>query len=811
MSKRTQEVTSAGSGTQGWVSHLRRRFIILSATFSAALVLLVILGIVAFQGLSGARAFVNGESQWTKAQKQAVIALFDYATTGNDEHYEAFENALTVNEGARRARLTLSSEDPDYAVARQGLLDGRNHPEDIDLMMRLFVLGRSLRPFQQAVEAWTRGDELIAQLRSEAVTLRELVHENGAATPPVFEQLESIRRLDHQLTRQESEFSNAMGRVSHFMTRWFTIAIASTALLLVAGGFFLAWRLIQISERREAALKESEQRYRALVDQPEVGMWQIDPEGHILYFNPAMRSLLAIDDTERIEGQTIEEFISPRHREKVKNNRQARVQGHNAAMEVELQPRIGSPRIALVHGAPIRIGENVVGHVGTCVDITSRKRAESELRFQVLHDPLTGLPNRRLFLDRLEMALKRGRRSGTSVAILFIDLDRFKVINDGLGHAAGDSLLRQAADRLKGVIRDRDSIARFGGDEFGLILEPVESEEAATMPAQRIAREFDREFSVDDVTTRVGVSIGIAVSGDSTEAPAELLRQADIAMYLAKRKDGAHIHVYDPNQDSFQQEHLRFENDLWRAAERGELRLFYQPIIDLESRRIETLEALVRWSHPTKGLLSPDQFISLAEDTGAITRIGAWVFQRASSDFSHMQKTLGARCPTAIAVNLSDAEFRFGDPVSYIQEASTRAGVDPENLQIEVTESMLTRQPEALHRINSLGYGIAIDDFGTGYASLDRLRQVPFNTIKIDRSFIAGFQHSRVDRSIIEAVMHVGQRLRVQIVAEGIESEKEAHALLQMGCQHGQGYLFARPGTLNEIMALIEAETPPSH
>lgn len=782
----------------------------LSATFSVALLLLVVFGVVAFQGLSGARAFVNGESQWTKAQKQAVIALFDYATTGNDERYEAFAEALTVNEGDRRARLALSSKDPDYDVARQGFLDGRNHPEDIDLMMRLFVLGRSLQPFEEAVEAWTRADELIARLRSEAESLRELVRENGHASLPVFEQIESIRELDRQLTRQETEFSNAMGRVSHFMTWWFTVAIAATALLLMAGGFILAWRLIQVSEAREAALKESEQRYRALVDQPEVGMWQIDPEGRIIYFNPAMRSLLAVDDSEQLEGQPIEDFIASRHREKVKKNRQARMEGHNTVIEVELTPRSGPPCTALVHGAPIRIGESVAGHVGTCVDITARKQAESELRFQVLHDPLTGLPNRRLFMDRLEMALKRGRRGGTSVAVLFIDLNRFKVVNDGLGHAAGDQLLMQAADRLQESVRDRDSIARFGGDEFGIILEPAESEEDAFNPANRIASAFGAEFSIEGVKARVGVSIGIAISSDSTQGAAELLRHADIAMYVAKRKDGAHMHVYDPDQDSFQQEHLHFENDLWRAAERDELLLWYQPIVNLETRKIETLEALVRWSHPTRGLLSPDQFIGLAEETGAITRIGKWVFERASQDYVHMQSTLGLNCPAAVAVNLSDAEFRFGDPVSYIQEACSKADIEPEHLRIEVTESMLTRQPEALHQISALGYGIAIDDFGTGYASLDRLRQVPFNTIKIDRSFIASFQQSRVDQSIIEAVIHVGRRLGVQVVAEGIELEDEARTLLEMGCEHGQGYLFSRPRKLDEIMALIEVETPPS-
>lgn len=809
-----RELSENGDATRAgltpWTGHLRRRFILLSLAFSMAIVVLVGLSVAAFHGLSGARAYVHGESQWTKAQKQAVIALFDYAASAREERFEAFRSALSVNHGDRRARLTLSSEQPDFEAAREGFLAGRNRPEDIDTMMLLFVWGRSLQPFEQAIDAWTRADALIGELEAEARVLRGLVRQHGAASEPVLDQMVVIRDLDRRLTEQEHEFSNRMGQISDWMRRFFTATIVLTALLLVGAGWFLARRLILVSETREAALKESEQRYRALVDQPEVGMWQIDPHGRIVYFNPAMRSLLKIPDDTALQGQPIERFVAEGHRDKVAKNRQARVQGTSAAMEVELTPLRGKPCIALVHGAPIRVGSSVVGHVGTCVDITARKQAEDELRFQALHDVLTGLPNRKLLMDRLSMALKRGRRTGKSTAVFFIDLDRFKVVNDGLGHAAGDELLKEAAVRLKTVTRAHDSIARFGGDEFGIVLENIEAHEEVLQPATRILQAFEKEFTINGITARVGASVGITVSRRDDDGAAELLRQADIAMYLAKRQGGGHMHLFDPARDSFQQEHLHFESNLWDAPDRDELRLLYQPVVDLRTRRIEAVEALVRWEHPYEGLLTPDRFIGLAEETGAISKIGQWVARRACLDFARMKARLGENCPMSVAINMSDAEFRFGDPVSHLKAMCAETDTDPKNLEVEVTESMLTQQPEALRQLSESGHRIAIDDFGTGYASLDRLRMVPFDTIKIDRSFIAGLAESEIDRSIIEAVLHVGRRLRVRIIAEGIETEKGAQALLDMGCNLGQGYLFLRPEPLDALMAFIASSRPRS-
>jgi diguanylate cyclase (GGDEF)-like protein/PAS domain S-box-containing protein len=775
----------------------RRNFAVLLVVFALALLLLAAVSVAAFHGISGARAYVHGESQWTKAQKQAVIALLEYASTGQPEQFERFEAALEVTHGDRRARIALSREDPDYDAARQGLLDGRNRPEDIPLMMRMFVIARALPAllpsFTDAVEAWAAGDADMSRLERAAEELRARVRAHGPGSPRVREQVAEVHRIDSALTRHEDRFSQQMGQVSHQLTRFFSLAVTLMALLMIAGAAMLAWRLLRISERKDSALIESEQRYRALVDQPEVGMWQVDPEGRIVFLNPAMRRLLGLATDDEVSGSSIDRFVAERDRERVRENRRARAGGKGSALEIALQPQRGSSRITLVHGAPIHVGDALIGHVGTCVDITGRKEAERELRHQALHDTLTGLPNRKLFLDRLDMALRRARRIDAGVAVLFVDLDRFKVVNDGLGHSAGDELLGEAARRLETVVRERDSIARFGGDEFGLVLEQIATVEDAVRPAERIVDAFEPAFEVDGVTTRIRASIGVALCRGGEQEPEQLLRHADIAMYSAKRAGGGRLHVYDPERDAFQQSRLQLESDLWQAVERNQLRLFYQPIVDLSEQRVESLEALLRWQHPEHGLLEPDDFIALAEETGAIRGIGRWVAGQACRDFAWLETRLGNQAPGAVAINLSGAEFGSGTAAGDLEECCRAAGIARSALRIEVTETMVTHHPDAIREIESRGFDIVIDDFGTGYASLDRLRQVPYSMIKIDRSFVASFQQSLVDTSIIEAVMHVGDRLGVRVVAEGIERPDQLPPLRAMGCRFAQGFHFSHP------------------
>lgn len=779
---------------------VRTRFFLLCLIFSLAIVVLVGVSHVGFQALSGARAYVHGESQWAKAQKQAVISLLEYAATGRSEAFEHYEEALSVIWGDQQAREALEAGRPDIEAAREGFLAGRNHPDDIDLMIRMFRHAGRFEEFRRAVEVWVEAERRIGQLEQVAASLQSAVRAEGIDSPQIELLIEQVLQLDRALTILEDRFSMHIGRLAHQLTRLFTISMLGLSVLLIVGVNLLGWRLTRTAERADRVLRESEQRYRALVDQPDVGMWHIDSAGRIVYINPAMRDLMGIEPDQDVSGMPIERFIRPDDREAVHRDRIRREKGENTTLEISLEDAGGQSRNVLIHGAPVMLGEGPVhGHVGTCVDITDRKLAEEQLRHQAHHDALTGLPNRVLFNDRLEMALRRARRDGTRVAVLFVDLDRFKVVNDSLGHISGDRLLRKTAQRFQHAIREADTIARLGGDEFGLIVENVRGERDAIEPARRIMEALKTEFDLHRVKSKVSASIGIVMSGD-TGSPADLLRLADIAMYVAKRRGGGAWHVFDPEQDAHEEQRLHLENELWTAAERDELVLHYQPIIDLKTGCAEAVEALLRWRHPRLGLLGPDQFVPIAEENGAIAEIGQWVVRRACRDFVGMKQRLGAGAPAAVCVNISAAEFRHGDPTQWMDGVAEEFGIHAGELCFEVTESLLTERPEVVGELERKGFPVAIDDFGTGYASLDLLRQVRFSTLKIDRTFIERMLDSKTDHALVEFILHLGHKLDMRVIAEGVESEQQVNLLRQLGFRLVQGYLFARPEALENLV-----------
>jgi diguanylate cyclase (GGDEF)-like protein/PAS domain S-box-containing protein len=785
---------------------LRARFIVLSVAFSVAIVVLVALAYVGLQAVSGARAYVHGESQWAKAQKQSVISLLEYALTGDVQDYNRYNQALEVIYGDRRSRLTLDSPHPDYNMARDGFTAGRNHPEDIELMIRMFEYGRGIELFDRAVEVWARADAMIDLFELEARHLHEEMFASGPGSDEVITRLERILDLDRDLTLAEDEFSELISQLSRQLAGGFSVAILVVAVLLMLMGHLFALRLVDSAERADRALRESEQRYRALVDQTEVGMWQLDEHGRISYLNPAMKQLLGLDQDADLSGRYIDQFVAPEDRHRIAQDRQRRSEGLTTTSELRLLNPEGGDRQVLVHGAPVMVEDQLLrGHVGTCMDITQRKLAEQQLRHQALHDHLTGLPNRKLFLDRLEMALRRARRETSRIAVMFIDLDRFKVVNDSMGHAAGDQLLCEVAKRLGQAIRERDTIARFGGDEFGLILENVESDEDTIRPAQSIIQALARDFEVDGTKARIGASIGIALSGGEHEA-ADLLRFADIAMYVAKRRGGGTWHTFQPEQDSVQERRLHQEYELWHAAARDQLVVCYQPIVDLQTGAMVGLEALVRWRHPHRGLLEPDDFISLAEETGAIAHIGQWVTSQAGKDLNRLRQELGDRAPLNISINISAAEFRLDDPPVWIERLRRESGLDPDDLHFEVSERLLTQRPDAIRALARQGFPVAIDNFGSGYASLELFREIQFSAIKLDRSFVQRLGNSAVDRAIVESVLQLAEKLNLQVIAEGVETERQHQLLRELGCQLGQGFLFARPQKLDDLLNSIQTE-----
>jgi diguanylate cyclase (GGDEF)-like protein len=438
--------------------------------------------------------------------------------------------------------------------------------------------------------------------------------------------------------------------------------------------------------------------------------------------------------------------------------------------------------------------------VSWCGSALGRRRQAGQLAHQALHDALTGLPNRILLADRLDQALSRAARSGTGVAVLFVDLDRFKFLNDSRGHAAGDALLVTVADRLRQAVRSQDTVARFGGDEFVVVCEDAAAGWEAGSVAERIFDAFQTPFLVNGQEFFLSVSVGVAV-GTGMDSPEELIRDADAAMYRAKEGGRARFEFFDENMRTEAVERLDIESALHRAVERDELRVFYQPVISLSSGEVVGIEALVRWMHPQRGLLGPRTFIPLAEETGLIVPIGQWVLEQAAGQWRRWQEAR-PDSPLTLKVNLSAQQLRrpqLSDSVLAVLDA---VGLEPGRLCLELTEGSFMEDIEfqgaALSALESL------DDFGTGYSSLTFLKRFPLNVLKIDQGFVQGLGRDASDTAIVESVIGLAHALGLTVVAEGVETARQAAELVALGCDLAQGYFFARPAPPEELDAILQ-------
>jgi diguanylate cyclase (GGDEF)-like protein/PAS domain S-box-containing protein len=437
-----------------------------------------------------------------------------------------------------------------------------------------------------------------------------------------------------------------------------------------------------------------------------------------------------------------------------------------------------------------------------------RQAVEEELRHNALHDALTGLPNQRLFYDRLQVAMVQAKRTGDKLAVCFVDLDRFKVVNDTLGHRIGDALLKEVAARLALTLREGDTLARLGGDEFVVLLPQVTDTNAASKIAQRLLESLQHPVTVDNRELFVTASVGVSLYPDSGLDPESLVKNADHAMYRAKEIGRDTYQVYAA-KDGEANEMLALETSLRRAIKNDELRLFYQPQIELASGKIVSVEALVRWQHPERGLVPPLDFIPLAEETGLILPIGAWVIGEACRQIAQWQR-LGFP-PVRVAVNVSARQFRHKSFVESVQSVLEANGVEPSQLEIELTESVTMYAGEAelqaLARLKFLGVRLAIDDFGTGYASLSNLKRFPIDVVKIDRSFVNDCLNSTDDAAIVKAVVSMGHALHLQVVAEGVETREQMAFLQLLGCDGAQGYLIGAPMPADKFERLVAQRT----
>jgi diguanylate cyclase (GGDEF)-like protein len=650
--------------------------------FGIMVLCLMLLANFSFGLLSSMRAYVGGESVWSKAQKDAVFHLQKYAAGHAPEELRKFRDEIAVPLGDHDARLEMDKPNPDMQKVRQGFISGRNHPDDVDGMFKLYRRFGWVSYLRRAIRAWDTGDRYIAQLNEAAAALQLNVESPTSSPEQVRSILDRISTINENLTPVENQFVDALSEGSRTAYQLIQAILLATTPGLLILGTALSTRILQ-----------------------------------------------------------------------------------------------------------------------------QRKRADDRVRHIAFHDDLTALPNRLMLHQRLDQALSRHRRTGSKLAILFMDLDRFKVINDSLGHEVGDLLLRQVADRLKEQAREGDTVARVGGDEFVVLIENGENLRDISACASRLVEGLGAPYLLGKNECRVTLSLGISVfpsDGDDSEA---LLKAADVAMYRAKETGRNNYLYYLPSMNVHTLERLTLESDLNHAMERGEFLLHYQPKVDIATGMITGTEALLRWMHPVHGLVPPADFISLAEETGLIVPIGEWVLATACAQTKAWQDQ--GLTDLGVAVNLSARQFADAGLLPKLTRIIYSSGLDPSSLELEITESVVMSRAECaitvLEQLKSIGVRIAIDDFGTGYSSLGYLKRFPIDTIKVDRSFIMDIPADAGDMKIARAIIAMAHALRLKVVAEGVENAEQLSFLRVHRCDSAQGYFFFRPLPADKVADVLKS------
>jgi diguanylate cyclase (GGDEF)-like protein/PAS domain S-box-containing protein len=743
----------------------------------AATVLLFILVVIRMWGL------MQRQQQYVRHEQALREAGMDLVTATNRD---------SIHVAAGRAVLALAGDDVSVRIFEQ-----QDVPGELVVIAAPGedggAIGTSVRLSE--FEAWKR--ERLEGRHAYQVTLRDDIAETlqlpethrSLFVAPLFmrDELRGLLVVSavEELSRQDADSLQAL-------SAQVALALESAALT------------------EDLLIEQSQRRFASLVKNSSDVVMVTEPDTTIRYASPSAHRVLGFEPDE-LEGRRFAELIAPDDRTRALSFLTAIADGeaHVGLTEFRVRHRDGSDLYVETLRTNLLNDPNVKGIVLNTRDISERKQFEEQLSHQAFHDPITGLANRALFQDRVSHALERQTRDGSPVAVLFMDLDDFKTINDSLGHAAGDHLLVALAERLVGRLRTADTAARLGGDEFGVLLEDGGDDGlTAADVAGRILETLEEPFDLDgtEVYARASIGISVAEPDDPVGSADELLRNADVAMYMAKESGKARYQLFEPAMHDTALRRLELRAAMQRAIDHDEFRLFYQPVIELPTGRITGVEALIRWFDPEKGIVPPLDFIPLAEETGLIVPIGRWVLMEACSHAARLAEAFTA-LDLHMAVNLSARQIARPEIVEEVREALSASGLDPSKLVLEITESVMIHDMDLaigrLKELKTLGVQLAIDDFGTGYSSLNYVRRFPVDILKVDKSFIDGVTEGGESSALTAAVIELASILNLKPVAEGIERADQLEQLIAMKCDLGQGFLFAKPLPTDELEDLL--------